>query len=139
MEFLLSLTLTVHNLFRWVVLIIGIAAVVKFAIGWLGNRPFEDVDKRLASGFAGAMTAQFVLGLVLLLFYIIVGAFNPAKQIEHAFYGLLSVALAHMPAMFRNRPDKSRFLGSMLLILGSLLMVLLSVWRLRGSAFFGLF
>jgi drug/metabolite transporter superfamily protein YnfA len=138
MDFLLSLTLTVHNLWRWVVLAIGVVAIIKFAIGWLGSRPWQDIDRQLASGYAGAMTVQFVLGIILLLLYAIIGAFNPAKQIEHAVYGLLALALAHMTAMFKNRPDKSRFLGSMLLIIGSLLMVLFSVWRLRGSALFGL-
>ena len=138
MDFLLGLTLMVHNLWRWVRTCDRCRRHHQVRHRLLGSRPWQDIDRQLASGYAGAITVQFVLGIILLLLYIVIGAFNPGKQIEHAFYGLLSVALAHMTAMFENRPDKSRFLGSMLLIIGSLLMVLLSVWRLRGSALFGL-
>lgn len=138
MSSLLGITLTLHSLWRWVVLIVAVIVVVKFAIGWLGKRPWTDVDTRLGSGYAWAMTIQFVLGLVLLVMYIAAGAFNPRLQIEHAVYGLIATALAHMTRMFKKQPDDKRFRNALLLVLASLLVALFSVWRLRGNLLFGL-
>jgi hypothetical protein len=59
-------------------------------------------------------------------------------HIEHAFYGLLATALSHMTPMFKNQPDERRFRNAFFLVLLSLLLVLLSVIRLRGNFFFGL-
>jgi hypothetical protein len=69
MASLLGITLTLHSLWRWVVLIVAIAVIVKYAAGWLGKRPWTDLDARLGNGYAWAMTIQFVLGLVLLVTY----------------------------------------------------------------------
>jgi multisubunit Na+/H+ antiporter MnhB subunit len=84
------------------------------------------------------MTIQFVIGLVLLILYAAEGAFNARVQIEHAIYGLIATALAHMTRMFRNQPDDRRFRNALLLVLASLLVALFSIWRLRGSVLAGL-
>jgi hypothetical protein len=138
MSSLLDITLTLHSLWRWVVLIVAVVVIVKFGVGWLGKRPWTDLDTRLGSGYAWAMTIQLVLGLVLLILYAAQGAFNARVQIEHAIYGLIATALAHMTRMFKNQPDDRRFRNALLLVLASLLVALFSIWRLRGNVLAGL-
>jgi Na+-translocating ferredoxin:NAD+ oxidoreductase RnfA subunit len=116
-----------------VLAILAIVVLVKYAIGWLGKRPFTDLDKQLGSAYAWTMTLQFVLGLINIVLYIINGVFQPGKHIEHAFYGLIAVALAHMTAMFKNQPDAKRFRNAFFLVLLSLLVIILAVLRLRGG------
>jgi hypothetical protein len=114
----MELFVTIHGLFRWVVAILAIVVLVKYAIGWLGKRPFTDLDRQLGTAYAGAVTIQFVLGLI-----------------EHVVYGLIAVALAHMTAMFKNQPDEKRFRNAFFLVLLSVLVILWSVIRLRGGWF----
>ena len=129
----MEIFVTIHGLFRWVVAILAIVVLVKYAIGWLGKREFTPLDKQLGSSYAWAMTIQFVLGLVVIIGYVFSGLFRPGSHIEHSFYGLVAVALAHMTAMFKNQPDGKRFRNAFFLVLLSLIVIILSVLRLRGG------
>jgi Na+-translocating ferredoxin:NAD+ oxidoreductase RnfA subunit len=129
----MELFVSIHGLLRWVLAILAIVVLVKYAIGWLGKRPFTAVDRQLGSAYAIAVTLQFVLGLVSLVIYIVNGAFQPGRHIEHAFYGLIATGLAHMTAMFKNQPDDKRFRNAFFLVLLSLIVIVLSVLRLRAG------
>lgn len=135
METLVNLSVTIHGLFRWVVAILAIVVVVKYAIGWLGKREFTPADRQLGSAYAMAVTIQFVLGLINIIGYVVVGRFSMGLHMEHAVYGLIATALAHMTAMFKNQPAEKRFRNALILVLLSLLVVLWSVIRLRAGWF----
>jgi hypothetical protein len=119
-------------------LLVAIVVIARYAVGWLGKRPWTDLDTRLGNGYAWAMTIQLVGGLILLVIYIAAGAFNARLQIEHAVYGLIATGLAHMTRMFKNQPDEKRFRNALLLVVLSLLVALFSIWRLRGNMLVGL-
>lgn len=135
---MLATLITVHGLIRWVLAALALIVLVRYATGWLGKRPFTDADRQLGAIYAGAITVQFVLGLVNLIWLGLNGAFRPSVHIEHAFYGLVATGLTHMAPMFKNQPDAMRFRNAFFLVLASLLLVLLSVVRLRGSFLFGM-
>ncbi|BCX03153.1 MAG: hypothetical protein KatS3mg053_1091 [Candidatus Roseilinea sp.] len=135
---MLTTLITVHGLIRWVLAVLALIVLVRYAIGWLGKRSFTSLDRQLGVAYAGVITVQFVLGLVNLILLAVNGAFRPGIHIEHAFYGLVATGLAHMTPMFKNQPDATRFRNAFFLVLASLLLVLLSVMRLRGSFFFGM-
>jgi len=131
---ILSLIYQLHSVWRWALLIIAVVAGVKFLIGWLSRQQVKAVDITLGNLFAGFMTIQFVLGLINLIGYISIGAFNPRIQAEHALYGLIAVGLSHaLPLRKTDRPDVARFRTSFFMILIGLVLVLLSVIRLRGG------
>lgn len=127
----------VHGLFRWVVAIVAIIVLVKYAIGWLSKSQFTDTDMLLGRLFAGAMSIQFVLGIISLLGLATMGAFNPRIHIEHAVYGFIAVALSHMTSMFRKQEDSTRFRNAAIFVLIALALIFLSVVRLRASFFYG--
>ncbi len=132
-----QLILTTHSHWRWILLLVAVVAAVKFLIGLLSNGKVSSIDKLLGTAYAWAITIQLVLGVINLINYATTGLFNPRIHIEHAFYGIVATGLAHaMPIRKDSRPDRSRFLMSLVFILISLLFVLLSVIRLRGTWMF---
>lgn len=134
---MLGILITIHGLIRWVTAVVALAALAKFGLGWLGRQKFTALDRKLASAFAVVITAQFVLGLVVLVIMLITGAFRAGVHIEHAFYGVVATALAHGVSGLKRLPDTQRFRTAFLLVLASLVVVFFSVVRLRGTFFFG--
>ena len=55
----------IHSILRWVVVLSGAFAVLRYAIGSFGNRPFERLDNTVAAIFVGSLHAQLLLGLSL--------------------------------------------------------------------------
>ncbi|MCS7056045.1 MAG: hypothetical protein NZM18_07750 [Thermoflexales bacterium] len=135
---MLATLITIHGLIRWVLAVLAVIVLVRYAVGWLGKQSFTTTDRQLGTAYAVAITVQFVLGLINLILLAANGAFRPAVHIEHAFYGLIATGLAHMLPMFKKRSAAIRFRNAFFLVLVSLLLVLLSVVRLRGSFFFGM-
>lgn len=134
MSSLISTTLLIHGYWRWVLLTLAILAAVKFAMGWFGNGKVQAIDKQLASWFTIAMTIQFVLGLISIIGLTILGGFVPSKHPEHIVYGLIATGLSHaIPMRKDDRPDVTRFRMSFIFVVASLVVVVLSVIRLRGG------
>jgi hypothetical protein len=57
--------LATHNLFRWLVLIFLVLAIILAWRGWLGNKKFGAVDNRFKVFTVVFAHIQFVLGIVL--------------------------------------------------------------------------
>jgi hypothetical protein len=132
---MLGTLITVHGFIRWLLAALAILLIVRYTVGWLGKRDFVSIDRQLALAYAAVMTVQFVLGAVNLLLLALNNAFRPGVHIEHAFYGLLATALAHIaPA----QKGEHRHRSALILIVVSLAVVFFSVVRLRGNFFFGL-
>lgn len=134
---MLSTLITIHGLVRWATAAVALIALAKFGLGWLGRQKFTAADRALGSLYAGVITVQFVLGVVVLALLLVNGAFRPAVHVEHAFYGLVATGLAHGISGLKRLPDAQRFRTAFLLVLASLVVVFFSVVRLRGTFFFG--
>lgn len=125
---------TIHGHWRWVVALVALAALVKFAIGWFGKGKVNSLDKQLASAYAIVITIQLVLGLINLVIKLTQGIFIGSLYPEHIVYGLVATGLAHaIPMRKDERPDDRRFRMGTIFVLASLAIVLLSVVRLRGG------
>ena len=44
----MDILLSIHSLVRWIIVGIAVLAILKFAIGWLLDRPFKGMDRGLA-------------------------------------------------------------------------------------------
>jgi hypothetical protein len=131
---MLATILTIHGHSRWILLALAIALLVLCVTGLLVKRQVSSLDKTVSTLFAVAMTLQFVLGLINIINFIAIGAFNPARHMEHLTYGLIATGLAHAIPMRKDaRPDAARFRSGLIFTLVSLVLVLLSVIRLRGG------
>lgn len=129
----MNILLVVHSHTRWIILLVAIAAIVKFAVGWLRGGAFKGMDRGLAAAFSGFMDLQATLGLIFLVWSGLSGAGFPAHRIEHAVTMILAVVLGHLPARWKQAPDAIRFRNTLFCILGSILLVFLGVLRLRGG------
>jgi hypothetical protein len=132
---MLGISIYIHGLIRWILAVLAIVLIIRYGLGWLGQRGFALVDRQLGRAYAIAMTVQFVLGAVNLALLTLNGAFRPAVHVEHAFYGLLATALAHIAPALKG---EHRYRNALILVIVSLVLVFFSVVRLRGNFFFDL-
>jgi len=129
----MNILLLIHSHTRWLILIVALLAMVKFAIGWLRGGAFKGMDRGLAAGFSGLMDLQATLGLIFLIWTSILGSPFTPNRIEHATTMILAAVLGHLPARWKNAPDSIRFRNTLFCIAGSLLLVFAGVLRLRGG------
>jgi uncharacterized membrane protein YphA (DoxX/SURF4 family) len=119
--------LAIHSFVRWIIMLVALVAIVKFAIGWAANSLFKGMDRGLASGFSGLMDLQVLLGLVYFIWNGIVVTGFPMYRILHMITMLIAAAVAHLPSRFKALNDKLRFQYSFLAILASLILVFIGI------------
>jgi hypothetical protein len=122
METIYLLTLSLHNLLRWIVLILGITAAVRAWIGWLGKKEWTELDRKLGSFFGIAFDTQLLLGLLLYFVLgspwtasILSGDFSTAMQVtemrffsvEHVFLMVLALVFAHLGSVLAKKAKES--------------------------------
>ncbi len=57
--------LSLHNVIRWIVLVLGVVLVVRSIMGWLNKWDYQERDKKLTSIFSGIYDLQILLGIIL--------------------------------------------------------------------------
>lgn len=65
MEILNQILLSLHNIFRWVVLVGGIVLVVRSFLGWSRKSEYQSRDKKITMAYAGVFDLQILLGIIL--------------------------------------------------------------------------
>ncbi len=76
-----SFVLALHNLVRWVVLILSILAAVNACLGWLQKREWTARDSKIGSYCAISLDIQLLLGLLLYF------ALSPVTRAAFADFG----------------------------------------------------
>jgi hypothetical protein len=126
----MSTLIVIHGAIRWLVALMAIIAIIKFAVGWLQKTPYTSMDRGLMSGYVGLLDLNFLLGLLILIFG---GGFN-GPRIEHAGTMFIAIALAHASAAWRRSDnDTQKFRNNLLVILLSFALIIVGVIRLRGG------
>ena len=139
--FLLSL----HNIFRWVVLAAALWAVFRFLSGWLGHRAFTEGDAKARKLYPMLLGIQFLIGLIVYFLSPLVGMmfdnFKGAMAIddirffgmEHAIVMLVATALAHIGAGVSRKAadDAAKFRKGAIFFVLSLAAMLFAIpwWR----------
>ncbi len=103
------IVLSLHNLVRWVVVILAVAATVRAFIGWFGKKEWTALDNQLGVLFSSSVDVQLLLGLLLYFFLSpITGAAlknfgvamsNPEMRffaVDHVTVMFVAVILAHV-------------------------------------------
>lgn len=111
-----TFVLAIHNIVRWVVLLLGLWAAYRAWSGWLGKRPWTSADRKAGVFFGSAFDTQLLLGLILYFFLspITRAAFSnfgaamadPSMRffaIEHMFYMLLGVIFVHLGSILAKK------------------------------------
>lgn len=115
-----SFILAVHNVMRWVVLILLVIALVRALFGWFGNREWTSTDSKFGMFSSVSLDIQLLLGLIL---YFVLSPitrlafsdFGAAMQnsdlryflLEHVLFMILAVVFAHVGVAMSKRADES--------------------------------
>ncbi len=111
-----TLVLVVHSWLRWLVLLLGLATLVRSARGWAQRGPWTDADRKISAAFVGSLDTQLLLGLLL---YVVLSPVTPGSlaelraampvtalrffAIEHIFTMVAAVAVAHVASARAKR------------------------------------
>lgn len=129
----MNVLLMAHSGIRWLVLLVAVIAIVKFAMGWLRRSTFKGMDRGLMAAFSGLMDLQMTLGLVFLLWSGFAGAGFPGYRLAHTVIMIVAAVVAHLSARWKNADDMTRFRNNLFVIAGSLLLVLIGISILPGG------
>ena len=123
---------TIHGEMRWLVAILAIVVIVKFALGLIQKKEYGRMDRGLMSGLVGLIDLNFLLGLILL----ISRSFEGRPQLEHAGTMFIAVLLGHSNAAWRKIDDSAKkFRNNLVLVVVVLALIFMGVVRLRGGFF----
>ncbi len=104
-----SISLTLHSIVRWFVLIFGILAAAKAIIGWMRGQSWAAADRQLGLLFTISLDIQVLLGL--LLYFVLsprttqaFANFGEAMAnadtrfflVEHSLLMVIALVLAHI-------------------------------------------
>ncbi len=120
-----EILLALHNVVRWLVVVLGIVVLVRALWGWLGKKTWEKTDRMLGVAFTSAFDMQILLGFLLYFFSSSYGlnAFltQPVGQvlgnettrlfaIEHPLIMVLAVVFAHLGSLLpkKAKDDQTR-------------------------------
>jgi hypothetical protein len=113
-----DILLALHNILRWVVMILGIVVLVRALWGWLGKKAWEKTDRMLGVAFTSAFDIQILLGLLLYFFFSSYGLNVFLNQpigevlgnqtsllfaVEHPVIMILAVVFAHLGSMLPKK------------------------------------
>lgn len=131
----MTLLLTIHSILRWVIILVALAVIIKFALGVIQKQPYDKAARGLASAFGGLMDAQLLLGMVFFIWsgLAIEGGFGLRHRWEHLAVMLVAVIVAHLPALWKKRDDQTRYRNGLVAILVSILLVVAGVFALPGN------
>jgi len=126
----MGFVLMLHSIVRWVIVFVGLFALVKFLIGWLRKSEFTKKDHRLSAGFGGLMDLQVTLGLIF-FFWNGMSVGFPMFRIEHMVIMLLAAVAAHLPSFMKKAENK--YAVAFFAVLGALVLVFVGVALLPGG------
>lgn len=104
-------------------------------MGFIQKQPYDKAARGLVSAFGGLMDAQLPLGTVFFAWsgLAIQGGFALRHRWEHLAVMLVAVIVAHLPSMWKQRDDQTRYCNGLAAILVSILLVVAGVFALPGN------
>ncbi len=112
--------LAVHNILRWIVLILLVVALVRAFWGWFGKVEWTPMDRKVGMFYSVSLDIQLLLGLV--LYFVLspitklaLGDFGAALAstdlrffaFDHSLMMVLAVIFAHVGVAAAKRADES--------------------------------
>jgi hypothetical protein len=118
---------SVHWLFPWLILILGMYILIKFVRGYLDGSVYKNVDARLVLLFTGLLDVQAVSGF----FYFLLSRLNsidyPHVVSIHAAIMFVAAVIPNFANRFKNAESSTRYLNTFYLLLASFLLMLVGL------------
>lgn len=127
----MEILLKFHGGVRWLVALVALIAIVRFALGWLRRSEHGGMDRGLMAAFSGLIDLNALTGLI--LFFGLGGGLT-RHRLEHMATMLLALIVAHLSAIWRRSEDSgAKFRNNLIAILVASALVVVGVVRLRGG------
>ncbi|HSG45326.1 MAG TPA: hypothetical protein VLA72_19450 [Anaerolineales bacterium] len=127
----MGFVLMLHSILRWVLVIVGLFALVKFLIGWARKSEFAKMDRGFQASFSGLVDFQVLLGFIYFFWNGLAGAGFPMFRIEHMITMIVAAVVAHLPSFMKKAENK--FAVAFYAVIGALIVIVLGVYRLPGG------
>ena len=121
-----------HSIVRWIIVIVALAAIVRFVLVWAGKAQGSNMDRGLMSGFSGLLDLQVLLGLIYLVWNGLSGTGFPLYRLEHAFTMIVAVVIAHMSIRWKNAEVPIRARNNLVAIVASSVLIFIGVAIVGG-------
>ncbi len=129
MQFLL----TIHSIIRWIIIVVAIVAIVRFALVWARRMEAGRADRGLMSGFSGLLDTQALIGIIYILWLASQSGGFQREWLEHAGTMIVAVAVGHVPMRWRNADGPIRARNNLIDVAVVLVLVFIGVSFLRGG------
>jgi hypothetical protein len=126
----MGFVLMLHSILRWVIVLVGLVAIVKFLAGWTHKAEFGKMDRGLSAGFSGLMDLQVLLGFIFFFWNGSVVGY-PMSRIEHMITMLVAAVAAHLPSFMKK--TENRFAVAFLAVIGALIIIVIGLYRLPNG------
>lgn len=115
-----TFVLAVHNIMRWIVVVLAIIALVRAYWGWFGKREWSLTDRKVGMFYSISLDVQLLLGLI--LYFGLSPITRTAIQnlgaamsnadlrffaLEHFFFMLIAVILVHVGTITSRKAVES--------------------------------
>lgn len=128
----MGFVLMLHSILRWVIVVVGLFALIKFLVGWARKSDFSKMDRGLQAGFSGLVDLQVTVGFIYFFWNGLVGGVGfPMFRIEHMVTMLIAAVLGHLPSFMKKAENK--FAVGFYAVIGALIVIVLGVYRLPGG------
>jgi uncharacterized membrane protein YphA (DoxX/SURF4 family) len=112
-----------HSTLRWLIVLVALIAIVKFARGLSQQRAFDGMSRGLTAAYSGLIDLQVLIGILLLVLRGPLGT----PQIVHGILMIAAAVVAHLSARWRGAPDTLRYRMNLLMVVLSLLLIVFGV------------
>lgn len=116
-----------HWLTAWLILALGMYILIQFSRRYTSGSAFTKTHARIVSVFTRLLEIQALVGFSLFLWSGVQGLGFPIYRIAHLVVMLIAVVLPHFSTLWRDAEDSTRFLNTIYLLLGSLLIMSLGL------------
>jgi len=128
----MAFVLMLHSILRWIIVVVGLFALVKFLVGWVRKSEFAKMDRGLSAGFSGLVDLQVTLGFLVFFWNGLVdGAGFPMVRIEHTITMVIAAVVAHLPSFKKKAENK--FAVAFIAVVGALVLIYVGVATLPNG------
>lgn len=120
-----------HGLVKNIVMVFAAIMIIYLGGSWFLGRDFTAFDKIFFVVFAGAVTLQWLIGLMNLGISIVQEGFQPKWQIEHLIWTSLAIACLHGASNVPTPENLSRFAVLLGLTIFCFLLIGIAIWRMK--------
>ena len=128
---MLNFLINLHDGIRWIVVVLILIVLIKSLIGWLGNQSYTKLDRQLWMGMVNAVGIQFLLGLIILIWLLIIAGFV-RQHWEHAITNFIAIGIIMYAARFKKLPDNLHHRNKFIAVLVSSLLIVVAVAAVGG-------